>query len=148
METIVTERDKHHQRKALQSAPWGYIWAALAISILGTGLFGGILFLIDQNIWWVALAGVDFLIIGGFYIGWRSGESEPLYGALLAILYFGLVLAILFVGTLLEALPDPLPGLSIGDSTFYFVLPLLQLVGGLMGSLAGGRISNGLNGRG
>ena len=144
----MTKRDKQHQRRALQSAPWGYIWTALAISILGTGLFGGILFLIDQNIWWVALAGVVSLIIGGFYIGSRSGESEPLYGALLAILYFGLFLAILFVGTLAEALPDPLPGLSIGDSTFYFVLPLLQLVGGLIGSLAGGRLSSGIVSRG
>lgn len=121
-----------------QSVPWRKVWEGLGISVLGTVILGGLLFALTDNVWWIAVAGILSLMAGGVYLGSRSAESEPLYGALLAILYFGIAAGFLFGGTLAEALPEPLPGLGIGDSTFYFVCPLLQLVGGVAGSIIGG----------
>ncbi len=123
-----------------RGAPWWNVWEALAISIIGTAVLGGLLFVLSDNIWWVGVAGILSLIGGGARLGSRVGEPEPLYGALLAILYFGIAAGILFGGTLAEALPEPLPGLGRGDSTFYFVCPLLLLVGGVTGSIIGGRM--------
>ncbi|MFQ5875087.1 MAG: hypothetical protein ACE5JL_15005, partial [Dehalococcoidia bacterium] len=87
---------------------------AFAISLAGTAAVGGIPFLLGQNVWLIALGGLVSLLAGGAYLGWRSGEPEPLYGTVLAVLYFGVVAAILFGGELTEALPEPLPGLAIG----------------------------------
>jgi hypothetical protein len=114
--------------------PWRALGLALATSIVGTAVVGGALFLLQQNVWLLALGGLGSLFGGGVYLGWRSREPEPLYGALLAVMYFGLVVGILFSGELAEALPDPLPGLAIGDSTFFFVWPLLMLVAAVTGS--------------
>lgn len=116
------------------------IGAALAISVAGTAILGGMLFLLQQNVWLMALGGMVSLLAGGAYLGRKSGEPEPLYGTLLAVLYFGMVAAILFGGELAEALPDPLPGLAIGDSTFFFVTPLIMLVASVLGSVLGGRL--------
>ncbi len=127
-------------RPAGPNTPWKLIWIALAISILGTAVLGGVAFAIDRNVWWIALGGAASLVVGGGYLGSRSGEAEPLYGSLLAILYFGLVLVILFGGMLTEWLPDPLPGLGIGDSTFYFVSPVLMLAAAVAASVFGGKV--------
>ncbi len=113
--------------------------AALGISMAVTAVLGGMLFLLQQNVWLIALGGLVSLLAGGAYLGWKSREPEPLYGTLLAILYFGIVVGILFGGQLTEALPDPLPGLAIGDSTFFFVTPLFMLVASVVGSVLGGR---------
>ncbi|MBI2171183.1 MAG: hypothetical protein HYU30_04070 [Chloroflexi bacterium] len=115
---------------------------ALALSVAGTAVLGGMLFLLQQNVWLIAMGGLAALFGAGVYLGWRSGEPEPLYSTVLAVLYFGLVVGILFGGELAEALPDPLPGLAIGDSTFFFVSPLLMLVASVAGSVAGGRWRN------
>lgn len=122
------------------SVPWREVGFGLVLSLAGTALAGGALVLLQGNVWWLALAGVLALVGGGAFVGWRRGEGEPLYGALLAVLYYGVVVAVLFVGTLTDWLPDPLPGLAIGDSTFFFVWPLLQLVGAVAGAVVGGRI--------
>lgn len=122
-----------------QPLRWRVIGVALAISMAGTAVLGGALFLFQQNVWWLAMGGLLSLFGGGVYLGWRSHEPEPLYGTLLAVLYFGLVVGILFGGELTEVLPDPLPGLAIGDSTFFFVSPLLMLVASVVGSVLGGR---------
>ncbi len=122
-----------------QLVRWRDIGTALAISIAGTALLGGVLFLVERNVWWHAVGGLLSLFGAGIYLGRRTGEPEPLYGTMLAILYFGLAAGILFVGELTEALPDPLPGLAIGDSTFFFVLPLFMLAAGVAGSVLGGR---------
>ncbi len=112
---------------------------ALVIAVTGTALLGGVLLFLQDSVWWLALGGLASLFGAGVYLGWRCGEAEPLYGALLGIFYFGLVAGGLFGGELWERLPDPLPGLSIGDSTFFFVSPLLMLVAGVAGSVIGGR---------
>ncbi len=127
-------------RPAASITPWRLVWIALAISILGTAVLGGVAFAIDRNVWWIALGGAASLMAGGGYLGSRSGESEPLYGSLLAILYFGPVVVILFGGMLTDWLPDPLPGLGIGDSTFYFVSPLLMLAAAVAATVFGGRM--------
>lgn len=123
------------------TAPWGQLWAALALSLLCTALLGGAALLLDQNVWWLAIAGTAGLFVGGVFLGWRCAEAEPFFGALLAILSFALTVVVLFGGTLADALPEPLPGLGIGDSTFFFVWPLLQLASAVAGCLAGGRMA-------
>lgn len=117
---------------------WRTFLVAFAIGVLGTAALGGVLFHFGDNVWWLALGGGLSLLAGGFYLGWRMREPEPLYGALLAIVSFGVVVAVLFGGELSETLPDPLPGLATGDSTFFFVVPLLMLAAGVVGTLAGG----------
>ncbi len=122
-------------------APWRKVLAALSLSLAGTVILGGVLFALQQNVWWIAGASALSLLGSGAYLGFAARESEPLYGTLLAILYFGLVVATLFGGALADALPDPLPGLGVGDSTFFFVWPLLQLAAGVIGSIIGGRLA-------
>ena len=120
--------------------PWRTTVVAWAISVAGTAVLGGAAFyLVLENVWLIAAAGLVSLFAGAAFLGRRTGEAEPLYGALVAGLYLAAVVAFLFGASLLEKLPEPLPGLSIGDSTFFFVWPLLQLVAGVAGSIAGGR---------
>lgn len=133
-------RDERTVASPAVPVPWREIWRAWALSLGGTLLLGALLFALQPSVWWVGLAGVVSLFVGGAFVGWRVKEAEPLYGALLAILYFGLVALILFGGELAGILPDPLPGLGIGDSTFFFVWPLLQLVASVLGSVVGGRL--------
>ena len=116
-----------------------YVGIALALGVAGTAVLGGALLLLLDNVWWLALGGLLSLFGAEVYLGWQSRESEPLYGALLAVFYYGLVVGGLFGGELAERLPDPLPGLSIGDSTFFFVSPLLMLVASVAGTVLGGR---------
>lgn len=118
--------------------PWRQVLVALGISLAGTVVLGSLLFLSLQNVWWIAVAGFASIFSGGFYISRASGVSEPVFGTLLAILYYGVVVGILFGGTLTELLPEPLPGLGVGDSTFFFVWPLLQLAAAVSGNTAGG----------
>lgn len=124
-------------------APWRKLLAGLGLSLTGTTILGGLLFALQQNVWWIAAAGTLSLLGGGAYLGHASRESEPVYGTLLAILYFGLVAGILFGGTLVEWLPEPLPGLGVGDSTIFFVWPLLQLAAAVTGMAIGGQLARG-----
>lgn len=120
---------------------WRALVVALAASLAGTAVLGGVPLLLAHSVWWLALGSAPSLLGAGLYLGWRAREPEPLYGAVLAILYFGLVAGVLFGGELTETLPDPLPGLATGDSTFFFVWPLLMLTAGFVGSLLGGRVA-------
>lgn len=113
--------------------------SALGLSLAGTAFLGGGLFAWQQNIWWFASGGILSLFGDGFYLGRKSREAEPLHGTVLSILYFATVAAVLFGGELFEVLPDPLPGLAIGDSTFFFVWPLLMLLAAVTGYILGGR---------
>ena len=88
------------------------------------------------------MGGALSLFGGAFYLGRSVGESEPLYGTLLAAAYVGVATVLILGGTLLVLLPDPLPGLAVGDSTFFFVSPLLMLLAGAVGSVVGGRMSS------
>ena len=118
---------------------WRDVWVGFGAAVAVTLLLGTSLFLmVEQNVWWLALAGVLGLVAGGWLVGRRRGRSDALGGTLVAILYFATVLVVLIGGTLVDVLPDPLPGLPIGDSTFFFVWPLAQLAGAVVGALLGG----------
>ncbi len=121
------------------SAQLRIVLTGLVLSAVGTGILSGGVMLVWNNVWVLAVGSMASLFAGGLYVGRRVGEPEPMLGAVLAILYFIIVAGVLFIGTLLEKLPEPLPGLDIGDSTFYFVWPLLMLVGCVLGGIIGGQ---------
>jgi hypothetical protein len=113
---------------------------ALIGSFAGTIVVGAPLYYgLAQSMWWIALASVVALLGGGFYLGWETREAEPLYGSVLAFLYFSAAAIILIVGTWMGKVPDPMPGLATGDSTFFFVWPLMILAAGVAGSILGGK---------
>ncbi|MEE9247623.1 MAG: hypothetical protein V3U79_02880 [Dehalococcoidia bacterium] len=134
-----TELRKLHSKILRQVLRRRDLWLALVISVAGTALLGGILLALLDNVWWLALGGLVSLFGGGLYMGWQNREPEPLHGSLLAVIYFGLVVGFLFGMELAQKLPNPLPGLPRGDSTFFFVSPLLMLVASVAGSVLGGR---------
>jgi hypothetical protein len=123
------------------SVPWRPLGIALAWSLVSTLVVGGFLLLLLDNIWWGAAVAVAALFGGGFYVGDSTGESEPMYGSMLTGAYFGAVVAVIFAGTALEVISDPFPGLDRGDSTFFFVAPLLLLAAGVAGTIAGGEVA-------
>ncbi len=117
---------------------WREVWAGYVLAVAGTAVLGGALFLNQPNVWRVALAGLVSLLVSGFVAGWKARTAEPLNGALISVAYLVTTAAVLFGGEILGILPDPLPGLPRGDSTFFFVWPLGQLVAGTVGSALGG----------
>lgn len=118
---------------------WTAVWAGLAIALLGTLAAAVWAFAFaGKGMWWVANLGALSLFCGAMFAGWQSGTAEPLNGAYIAVLYFGAATAVIFGGEFLRILPDPLPGLPRGDSTFYFVWPLEQLIAATLGSMLGG----------
>ncbi len=121
---------------------WSDVWSGYVVSVIVTAVLGALVLLLDENVWWVSIVSMVALVAGGFVAGFRARQIEPLNGALLACVYFGTEAAILMLGTAMEGtavgLPDPLPGLAIGDSTFFFVSPLGQLASAVIGSLLGG----------
>ncbi len=135
---MTTSNQKNESTIAPETTPWRRIGIALGLSLVGTSLLGGVLLLVLDNIWWVAAGGILSLFAGGVYLGWKSREPEPLYGTLLAAMYVGVAVVGIFIGTFLAVLPDPLPGLAIGDSTFFFISPLLMLASGVAGTSLSG----------
>ncbi len=119
---------------------WGAIWRGYALSLAGTLVLGLPLFLaVERNVWLIALAGSLSLFAGGFLAARRAKTSAPLNGAFVGVMYFATTTAVILVGTVVEGLPDPLPGLPRGDSTFFMAWPLVQLVASTIGALVGGR---------
>lgn len=118
---------------------WRAVWVGYALSAAGTLGVGGGLFALEPDVWRIALTGTGALFFGGFVAGMMARTPEPLNGALIGLLYFGTFVLVMFFGASSDALPDPLPGLPLGDSTFFFVWPLLMLVGSVVGSALGGR---------
>lgn len=130
---------EHSRGTAGRDIAWSAVGAGLAIALLGTLAAAVWAFAFaGKGMWWVANLGALSLFCGAMSAGWRSGTAEPLNGAYIAVLYFGAATAVIFGGELLRILPDPLPGLPRGDSTFYFVWPLEQLIAATLGSMIGG----------
>lgn len=119
---------------------WRDVVAAYALSVLVTVAVGAALFVaLEQTVWWVAAAGVLGLTAGGWLVGGRCGRPDALSATLLAIAFFATTVIVIVGGTLADLLPDPLPGLPVGDSTFFFVWPLAQLAAAVVGAALGGR---------
>jgi hypothetical protein len=140
--TLERPTERKPEAVTLSDVRWRDVWSGYAVSVLGTAVLGALVLLLDENVWWVSVVTMVALVAGGSVAGFRARKIEPLNGALLACVFFGTEAAILMVGTAMEGtavgLPDPLPGLAIGDSTFFFVSPLGQLVSAVLGSLLGG----------
>ena len=127
------------QRIANRDIAWDAVWIGFAIALLGTlaaatwaiGFAG-------KGTWWAANLGALSLFCGALFTGWRAGTAEPLNGAYIAVFYFSTAAAAIFGGEFFGVMPDPLPGLPRGDSTFYFVWPLEQLAAATLGAMLGG----------
>jgi hypothetical protein len=137
MANTVDHPDSPRARNA--DIAWSAVCAGYAIALLGTLAVGGggILFA-AKGMWWVAVWGTVWLFVGAMAAGLLARTAEPLNGAFIAVFYFGTVAFAIFVGEFLAVLPDPLPGLPRGDSTFFFVWPLAQLASGTLGAAVGG----------
>lgn len=118
---------------------WPAVCVGYAIALLGTLAAGGwgIAFT-AKGMWWVAGSGTVCLFAGAVAAGFLARTAEPLNGAFIAVFYFGTVAFTILIGEFLAVLPDPLPGLPRGDSTFFFVWPLAQLASGTLGAAVGG----------
>lgn len=123
-----------------QDVVWKDVWTGYLIGLLGSAILGGAVFaLIGANMWWLAAASAVALLVAGFRLARQTGRWEGLSATLVTILYYVTVTLILIIGMMFEVLPDPLPGLPKGDSTFFFVWPLAQLISTVVGALLGRR---------
>lgn len=116
---------------------WGY-----TIGVVVTLAAGMPLLLTLESSWMLGLIGLGGLFAGGFVVGARVGlRTAIINGALMGILYNLTVVVALFAGWFFELLPEPLPGLSQGDSTFFFAWPLMQFAVSVIGAIVGSRIA-------
>ena len=127
------------QHIAHRDIAWAAVWTGFAIALLGTLAAGTWAFAFSgKGTWWAANIGTLCLICGAVVTGYRARTAEPLNGAFIAVFYFSTATLVIFGGEFLGVLPDPLPGLPRGDSTFFFVWPLAQLAAGTIGAIVGG----------
>jgi len=124
----------------LRDVIWKDVWIGYLIGLVGTAVLGGIAFLaVGPNMWWLATASAVALLAAGFRLSRRTGRWEGLSATLVTVLYYLTATAVLIIGMMYEVFPDPLPGLPKGDSTFFFVWPLTQLISTLVGASLGAR---------
>ena len=127
---------------ARRDIAWAAVWTGFAIALLGTLAAGTWAFAFaGKGTWWAANIGTLCLFCGAAVTGYRARTAEPLNGAFIAVFYFGAVALVIFSAEFFRVLPDPLPGLPRGDSTFFFVWPLAQLAAGTIGAIVGGVLS-------
>lgn len=117
---------------------WIDVWIGFAVAAGGTAILAPPVLYLSDNVWWVSVVAVLAIGAGATIAGLRAGQIEPLNGALLMAVFFVVEATVAMVGEAMEWLPEPLPGLPVGDSTFFFVSPLGQLVFAVAGSLLGG----------
>ena len=126
------------RRGVAQDIYWRAVWSGYLVGLASTIVAGTPLIVVMRSSWLLAFAGSAGLFSGGIIAGRRVGRQLAVVnGALMAILYnFTLALAF-FIGSFLQLLPEPLPGLPQGDSTFFFAWPLGQFAIGIVGTLLG-----------
>lgn len=118
---------------------WGKVWLGYGAALIATLIIAGWgLVFGSRGIWSIAGWGAGFLFAAGFWAGHRARDPEPLNGAFIAVLYCATLVFAYFAGEFFAVLPDPLPGLPRGDSTFFFVWPLAQLAAATVGAILGG----------
>jgi hypothetical protein len=139
MPNAIDRNDAQHI--AHRDIAWAAVWTGFAIALLGTLAAGTWAFAFaGKGTWWAANIGTLCLFCGAVVTGYRARTAEPLNGAFIAVFYFGAVALVIFSAEFFRVMPDPLPGLPRGDSTFFFVWPLAQLAAGTLGAVAGGRL--------
>ncbi|MEX2165327.1 MAG: hypothetical protein WD823_13945 [Sulfuricaulis sp.] len=127
------------QQIARGDIAWAAVWTGFAIALLGTLAAGTWAFVFaGKGTWWAANIGTLCLFCGAVVTGFRARTAEPLNGAFIAVFYFGTAALAIFSAEFLRVMPDPLPGLPRGDSTFFFVWPLEQLAASTLGAMLGG----------
>jgi hypothetical protein len=118
---------------------WAAVWTGFAIALVGTLAAAAWTFAFaGKGTWWAANIGTLCLFCGALMTGYRARTAEPLNGAFIAVFHVGAVTLVIFGAEFLKVMPDPLPGLPRGDSTFFFVWPLAQLAAGTIGAIVGG----------
>lgn len=126
----------------VQDIRWAPVGLGFVLGLLGTLVVGLPLLVITDDSWLMAIAGSAGLLVGGLVAGRMMGASLAVVnGALIAILYNLTVSLVFFAGSFLQILPEPLPGLPQGDSTFFFAWPLVQFAIAIFGSIMGSRMA-------
>lgn len=121
---------------------WRAVWQGYFIGLAFTLAVGVPLLLVLESSWLLGVAGLAGLMLGGFVLGNRVSPPLALVnGALAGILYNLTIALAFFAGWFFQWLPEPLPGLPQGDSTFYFAWPLAQFVVGILGAMLGSRFA-------
>ena len=121
---------------------WKAVWWGYSLGLIITLAVGVPLLLVSGSSWLLGLAGLGGLFAGGFMVGARVGPRVAVInGALMGIMYNMTVVVALFAGWFFELLPEPLPGLPQGDSTFFFAWPLMQFAVSVVGAMVGSRLS-------
>lgn len=117
---------------------WKAVGVGYLVAVVVTIGAGIPLLVSTDSSWMLVVANLVALLGAGFVIGRKSGpQLSIINGALMGIIcYFTTALALL-VGWFFQWLPEPLPGLPQGDSTFFFAWPLLQFVVGVVGAILG-----------
>lgn len=134
------ESNSSARQGTAQDIHWRAVWAGYLVGLASTIAVGTPLVLIMRSSWLLAIAGSAGLFAGGFVTGRRVGpQLAVVNGALMAILYNFTVAVAFFIGSFLELLPEPLPGLPQGDSTFFFAWPLAQFAIGIVAAILGSR---------
>jgi len=124
----------------LRDVIWKDVWIGYLIGLVGTVVLGGVTFIVlGPNMRWLAAASAVALLAAGFRLSRRTGRWEGLSATLVTALYYLTATVVLIIGMMYEVFPDPLPGLPKGDSTFFFVWPLTQLVSTVVGASLGAR---------
>ncbi len=119
---------------------WRAVGLGAALSVAATLVAILLVATRGPGVWGMALAGTLFLLLAGLAAGALTRSPEPLNGALIGVLYFGAFVLVMFIGSATDTLPDPLPGLEVGDSTFFFAWPLTQVLVPTLGAMLGGRL--------
>ena len=132
------ERDAIKSGWAPADIRWKAVGAGYLVAAVVTIGAGIPLLVITDSSWMLVVASLVALLGAGLVVGRRSGRQLAIINAALTgILYYFTTALALFVGWFFQWLPEPLPGLPQGDSTFFFAWPLLQVVVSVVGAILG-----------
>lgn len=123
---------------------WKDVFIGLVIALVGSVVLSAVLFAATgANMWMFVIASDIAIGVAGYRLSKKTGQWEGISASLITLFYYVLSTLILLVGMMWEFLPDPLPALPRGDSTFYFVWPLTLLICSVVGMVVGQKLSAG-----
>lgn len=121
---------------------WKAVWLGYFLGLIITLAVGAPVVLVSKSTWLLGLAGLGALFGVGILVGAKAGSrTAVINGALVGVLYNLTVVLALFVGWFFELLPEPLPGLPQGNSTFFFAWPLMQFAASVVSAIVGSRLT-------